>query len=72
MLNLLKDLQAEYQLSYLFISHDLAVVKHMSDWVTVMRGGEVVEQANAEQIYLHPTHPYTQQLLQAIPRIKIG
>ena len=71
-LNLLKDLQAEYQLSYLFISHDLAVVKHMSDWVIVMRGGEVVEQANAEQIYLHPTHPYTQQLLQAIPRIKIG
>ncbi|MBK0417397.1 ABC transporter ATP-binding protein, partial [Chromobacterium haemolyticum] len=53
-LNLLQDLQDEYGLSYLFISHDLAVVKHISDQVMVMNKGEVVEQADADQIYREP------------------
>jgi peptide/nickel transport system ATP-binding protein len=68
-LNLLRDLQDEFGMSYIFISHDLAVVKHMSDDVLVMREGEVVESAPAAEIYRHPQHAYTRQLLSAIPRI---
>jgi peptide/nickel transport system ATP-binding protein len=67
-LNLLQDLQDEYGMSYIFISHDLSVVKYMSDQVMVMRHGEVVELGNADDIYRNPRHPYTQQLLAAIPR----
>jgi peptide/nickel transport system ATP-binding protein len=66
-LNLLKDLQEEFGLSYLFISHDLAVVKYIADKVMVMRDGEIVESASAEDIYLRPQHAYTRQLLAAIP-----
>jgi peptide/nickel transport system ATP-binding protein len=67
-LNLLKDLQDELGLSYVFISHDLAVVRFISDEVLVMKDGEVVEQASAEQILAHPRQEYTQRLLAAIPR----
>jgi peptide/nickel transport system ATP-binding protein len=67
-LNLLQDLQDEFQMSYIFISHDLAVVKYISDQVMVMNDGEIVEMANSDDIYLHPQHPYTRRLLSAIPR----
>ncbi|WP_018605652.1 ABC transporter ATP-binding protein [Uliginosibacterium gangwonense] len=67
-LNLLQDLQDEFKLSYLFISHDLAVVKHISDQVMVMNKGEVVEQANADDIYRAPGNDYTRRLLSSIPR----
>jgi peptide/nickel transport system ATP-binding protein len=64
----LKDLQDEFGLSYVFISHDLAVVRFISDEVLVMKDGVVVEQASAEQILHHPQQAYTQRLLGAIPR----
>ena len=67
-LNLLLDLQDEFGLTYVFISHDLAVVKYMADDILVMNKGEIVERGSAEQIYANPRHPYTQQLLAAIPR----
>jgi peptide/nickel transport system ATP-binding protein/oligopeptide transport system ATP-binding protein len=67
--NLLQDLQEELGLTYLFIAHDLAVVEHISDEVLVMTGGKIVEQASAEAIYRDPQHPYTKQLLAAIPAL---
>ena len=67
-LNLLQDLQDEYGMSYIFISHDLAVVKYMADQVMVMNEGEIVEIANSDEIYLRPQHPYTKKLLSSIPR----
>jgi peptide/nickel transport system ATP-binding protein len=67
-LNLLKDLQDEFGLSYVFISHDLAVVRFISDEVLVMKDGVVVEQASAQQILAAPQQEYTQRLLAAIPR----
>jgi peptide/nickel transport system ATP-binding protein len=67
-LNLLQDLQAEFGLSYIFISHDLAVVKYISDQVMVMNQGEIVEIANSDDIYRHPKQPYTQRLLASIPK----
>ena len=67
-LNLLKDLQDEFGLSYVFISHDLAVVRFISDEVLVMKDGVVVEQASAQEILAHPKQEYTQKLLAAIPR----
>ncbi|MFM8510013.1 MAG: ABC transporter ATP-binding protein [Betaproteobacteria bacterium] len=67
-LNLLKDLQDEFGLSYVFISHDLAVVRFISDEVLVMKDGIVVEQASAEEIVHHPREDYTKRLLGAIPR----
>ncbi|WP_199155751.1 ATP-binding cassette domain-containing protein, partial [Chromobacterium sp. ASV23] len=67
-LNLLQDLQDEFKLSYLFISHDLAVVKHISDQVLVMNKGQVVEQADADVIYRAPQDSYTKKLLGAIPQ----
>ncbi|WP_322403812.1 ABC transporter ATP-binding protein [Massilia luteola] len=66
-LNLLQDLQDEYKMSYIFISHDLSVVKYISDRVMVMHHGSVVEMADADELYRNPQHPYTQQLLAAIP-----
>ena len=67
-LNLLKDLQDDLGLAYVFISHDLAVVRFVSDEVLVMKDGEVVEQASAQQILAAPTQEYTRRLLSAIPR----
>ena len=67
-LNLLKDLQQELDLSYLFISHDLGVVRYMSDEVLVMRHGEVIEQGDAARIYAAPKQDYTRDLLLAVPR----
>jgi peptide/nickel transport system ATP-binding protein len=69
-LNLLKDLQKELGLSYLFISHDLEVVRYMSDSLLVMNKGHVVEQGDAAQIYQSPQHTYTQTLLAAVPKVQ--
>ena len=69
-LNLLKDLQKELGLSYLFISHDLEVVRYMSDSLLVMNKGHVVEQGDAAQIYHAPQHTYTQTLLAAVPKLQ--
>jgi peptide/nickel transport system ATP-binding protein len=65
-LNLLLDLQKEMKLTYVFIAHDLAVVKHMSDWIAVMYLGKIVEYTDADSIYENPLHPYTQALISSI------
>jgi peptide/nickel transport system ATP-binding protein len=67
LLNLLQDLQDEYGMSYLFISHDLAVVRYMADEVLVMKDGEIVETGAPDEVFAHPQHPYTQLLLSSIP-----
>jgi peptide/nickel transport system ATP-binding protein/oligopeptide transport system ATP-binding protein len=67
--NLLKDLQEELGLSYLFIAHDLAVVEHISDYVLVMHHGKIVEAAPSEAIYENPQHEYTKTLLAAVPQL---
>lgn len=66
-LNLLKDLQDELNLTYLFVSHDLSVVKFMSDIIGVMQKGKIVELGSSEEIYLNPKTEYTKQLLDSIP-----
>ena len=66
-LNLLKELQRKRQLTYLFISHDLSVVKFISDYVAVMRAGQIIEFENAEDLYANPRQNYTKELINAIP-----
>ena len=66
--NLMQDLQQEFGLSYVFIAHDLSVVRHISDRIAVMYKGQIVEIGEAEQIYQHPQHAYSRELLAAVPR----
>ncbi|HEY6584955.1 MAG TPA: ATP-binding cassette domain-containing protein [Gaiellaceae bacterium] len=66
-LNLLKDLQRDFGLTFLFISHDLAVVRGMSDDIAVMKDGQIVETGTADEVYEHPKHEYTRALLAAVP-----
>ena len=66
--NLMQDLQQELGLSYIFIAHDLSVVRHISDRIAVMYRGEIVELGEAEHIYQQPEHPYSKTLLAAVPR----
>jgi ABC-type oligopeptide transport system ATPase subunit len=68
-LNLLKDLQAEFSLTYLFIAHDLAVVRHMSDEIIVMYRGKVVERGEADRVCEEPQHEYTRKLLASVPKL---
>ena len=67
-LNLLQDLQDEFRLSYIFISHDLSVVRYIADEVLVMHKGRVVEMADSQSIYMAPREAYTRALLGSIPR----
>ncbi len=67
-INLLLDLQQQFGLSYLFVSHDLSVVKHLAHRVAVMYRGTIVEQGDGEQVFSNPSHDYTRQLLAAVPR----
>jgi peptide/nickel transport system ATP-binding protein len=69
-LALLKDLQRQYGLAMLFISHDLAVVGEMAGRVAVMRRGEIVEQGSCRQLLTEPEHPYTKSLLAAVPSLR--
>jgi oligopeptide transport system ATP-binding protein len=66
-INLLEDLQDEFDLTYLFVAHDLGVVRHVADTVAVMYLGKIVEMGPAEEVYSNPVHPYTEALLSAVP-----
>lgn len=71
-LNLLQDLQDKLKLTYLFITHDLSVVKHISDEIAIMYLGQIVEKGPAKEVFAKPLHPYTHALLSAIPLPKLG
>src|SRR5216684_2115076 len=71
-LNLLQDLQDQFGLSYILISHDLAVVDYLCDEIVVMYLGRIVEQGSPEDLFAHCAHPYTRALLEAIPRARAG
>jgi len=66
-LNLLNDLKERYGLTYIFISHDLTIVRYMSDRMIIMSNGTIVEKGDAETIYTNPQSPYTQKLLDSVP-----
>jgi peptide/nickel transport system ATP-binding protein len=66
-LNLIRELQQEFNLTYIFISHDLAVIKHISDRMMVMSKGEIVEMGDPDEIYYHPKMEYTKKLIASIP-----
>ncbi|MCG2973859.1 ABC transporter ATP-binding protein, partial [Escherichia coli] len=69
-LNLMRKLQDELGLTYLFISHDMSVVRHMSDRIAVMYLGRIVEEGDTEELFANPRHPYTRLLLQTIPNVQ--
>ncbi|HLM90430.1 MAG TPA: ABC transporter ATP-binding protein, partial [Streptosporangiaceae bacterium] len=71
-LDLLSDLQSELAVSYLFISHDLGVVHHMSDRVVVMKDGRIVETGTADEVFGQPSEPYTRQLIDALPSLDVA
>ena len=71
-LNLMKDIQKQMNLSYLFIAHDLAVVRYICDRILVMYMGKIVESALADELFAHPAHPYTKALLSAVPDVEKG
>ena len=69
-LNLLADLRDEFGLAYLFITHDISVVRHIADRIAVMNGGRIVEIGTADDVLDHPQHPYTRELLAAVPKVR--
>ncbi len=71
-LNILKDLQLDRGISFLFISHDLNVLKYFSDYIAVMYLGRIVEQTDTEELFKQPMHPYTEMLIESIPKINVG
>ncbi|XCP84937.1 ABC transporter ATP-binding protein [Roseburia hominis] len=71
-LNLMRELQKEMELTYLFVSHDLSVIKHISDRIAVMYLGQLVEVADKRELFANPLHPYTQALISAIPQPEVG
>jgi ABC-type oligopeptide transport system ATPase subunit len=68
-LNLMMDLQEQFGVTYLLISHDLAVVQHLCDDVAVMQGGLIVESGTPQTLFTRPVHPYTRKLVDAVPRV---